>query len=305
MNEKTKELLEVVSEFKGEFKGAYNIRENGMCAGRQSTENIKIEPKTDAPGIEIRVNPNTVGESAYIPACVTVGGVDDLVYNDFYIGENSDITVIAGCGVHSDGEGEAKHNGIHRFFVGKNAKVLYKEKHIGTGKAKNQRSINPVTDIYLEEGATLTMDTIQLSGVDYTDRKTTATLKKDAKIIVRERLLTSGDEIAKTDFVVTLEGEGSGADVVSRSVARGNSKQEYTSRIIGKNICTGHTECDAILSENGMVYATPSLTAEHRDASLIHEAAIGKIAGEQIMKLKTLGLTEAEAEERIIQGFLR
>lgn len=305
MNDTTKELLKTVSDFDGEFKGAYNIRENGMCAGRQSTEHIKIEPKSDAPGIVINVLPGTVGETAYIPACVTVGGIDDIVYNDFYIGENSDVVIVAGCGVHSDGEGEAKHNGIHRFFIGKGAKVLYKEKHIGTGKGNGAKRINPVTEAFLEDGATLTMDTIQLSGVDSTDRKTKATLAANAKMVVRERLLTDGDETAKTDFEVELVGENSGADIVSRSVAKGNSKQEYSSRIIGKNACTGHSECDAILSGNGKVYASPSLSAEHDDASLIHEAAIGKIAGEQIMKLRTLGLTESEAEEKIIMGFLK
>lgn len=305
MNEIAKEMLGTIADFKGEFKGAYNIRINGACASRQSTENIKIEQKEDAPGLAVTVAAGTVGETVYVPACVTAGGVDDLVYNDFFIGAGADVTIVAGCGVHSDDEADAKHNGIHRFFLGKDSKVLYKEKHIGTGKGRGAKRINPVTDAYLEEGAALTMDTIQLSGVDTTDRKTTAKLAAHAKIVVRERLLTDGDEYAKTDFDVILEGEGAGADVVSRSVAKGNSKQEYYSRIVGKCPCTGHTECDAILADNGKVLATPSLVAEHEDAALIHEAAIGKIAGEQIMKLRTLGLTEAEAEETIIKGFLK
>ncbi|MGN1095717.1 MAG: SufD family Fe-S cluster assembly protein, partial [Eubacteriales bacterium] len=234
MNKTTEELLKVVSDFDGKFKGAYNIRENGMCAGRQSTENIKIEAKEDAPGLVVRVAPGTRGETAYIPACVTEGGIDDLVYNDFYIGENADVIIVAGCGVHSDGEGEAKHNGIHRFFIGKGAKVLYKEKHIGTGGGKGAKRINPVTDAYLEEGASLTMDTIQLSGVDTTKRKTSATLASNAKIVVRERLLTDGHESADTDFEITLDGDGAGADIVSRSVAKGESVQKYYSRITGK-----------------------------------------------------------------------
>lgn len=305
MNEIAKDILGTIADFKGDFKGAYNIRINGACASRQSTENIKIEQKEDAPGLAVRVAAGTVGETVYVPACVTAGGIDDLVYNDFFIGEGADVTIVAGCGVHSDDEADAKHNGIHRFFLGKDSKVLYKEKHIGTGKGRGSKRINPVTDAYLEEGAVLTMDTIQLSGVDTTDRKTTAKLAAKAKIVVRERLLTDGDEYAKTDFDVILEGEGAGADVVSRSVAKGNSKQEYYSRIVGKCPCTGHTECDAILADNGKVLATPSLVAEHEDAALIHEAAIGKIAGEQIMKLRTLGLTEAEAEETIIKGFLK
>ena len=305
MNEIAKDILGTIADFKGDFMGAYNIRINGACASRQSTENIKIEQKEDAPGLAVTVAAGTVGETVYVPACVTAGGIDDLVYNDFFIGEGADVTIVAGCGVHSDDEADAKHNGIHRFFLGKDSKVLYKEKHIGTGKGRGAKRINPVTDAYLEEGAVLTMDTIQLSGVDTTDRKTTAKLAAKAKIVVRERLLTDGDEYAKTDFDVILEGEGSGADVVSRSVAKGNSKQEYFSRIVGKCPCTGHTECDAILADNGKVLATPSLVAEHQDAALIHEAAIGKIAGEQIMKLRTLGLTEAEAEETIIKGFLK
>ena len=305
MNEIAKDILGTIADYKGDFKGAYNIRINGACARRQSTENIKIEQKEDAPGLAVTVAAGTVGETVYVPACVTAGGIDDLVYNDFFIGAGADVTIVAGCGVHSDDEADAKHNGIHRFFLGKDCKVLYKEKHIGTGKGRGAKRINPVTDAYLEEGAVLTMDTIQLSGVDTTDRKTTAKLAANAKIVVRERLLTDGDEYAKTDFDVILEGEGAGADVVSRSVAKGNSKQEYYSRIVGKCPCTGHTECDAILADNGKVLATPSLVAEHEDAALIHEAAIGKIAGEQIMKLRTLGLTEAEAEETIIKGFLK
>lgn len=305
MNETTKEILKTVADFDGEFKGAYNIRVNGACASRQSTEHIKIETKSDAPGLVVTIDADTIGETVYVPACVTEGGVDDLVYNDFYVGENADVIIVAGCGVHSDDAADAKHNGIHRFFLGKGSKVLYKEKHIGTGKGKGAKRINPVTDAYLENGAVLTMDTIQLSGVDTTGRKTTAKLAENAKIVVRERLLTDGEEYAKTDFDVILEGVNSGADIVSRSVAKGNSKQEYFSRIIGKAACTGHTECDAILAGNGKVYATPALYAENEDASLIHEAAIGKIAGEQLLKLRTLGLTEAEAEEKIIMGFLK
>ena len=305
MNEIAKDILGTIADYKGDFKGAYNIRINGACASRQSTENIKIEQKEDAPGLAVTVAAGTVGETVYVPACVTAGGIDDLVYNDFFIGAGADVTIVAGCGVHSDDEADAKHNGIHRFFLGKDCKVLYKEKHIGTGKGRGAKRINPVTDAYLEEGAVLTMDTIQLSGVDTTDRKTTAKLAAGAKIVVRERLLTDGDEYAKTDFDVILEGEGAGADVVSRSVAKGNSKQEYYSRIVGKCPCTGHTECDAILADNGKVLATPSLVAEHEDAALIHEAAIGKIAGEQLIKLMTLGLTEKEAEEQIINGFLK
>ena len=295
MNDITEKLLEIVSDWDGKFKGAYNIRENSGCAGRQSSENIRIESKTD----------NPQQETVYIPACVTHGGVEDLVYNDFFVEEGADVIIVAGCGVHSDDEEEARHNGIHRFFVGKNAKVLYKEKHIGTGKGAGAKRIDPVTDATLDENAYMEMDTSQLGGVTSTSRTTNAKLGAGAKLVIRERLLTDGDERAKSVFNVSLDGDGSAADLVSRSVARGNSYQEYISVIEGNCRCTGHSECDAILAENGRVNASPALNAACIDASLIHEAAIGKIAGEQIIKLCTLGLTEEEAERKIIDGFLK
>lgn len=308
MNFIAKNLLEKISDLKNliDIEGsAYNIREDGQCAGRKSTKNIKIESKEDAPGLVVRIAPGTKDEKVYIPACVTHGSVDDLVYNDFYVGEDADVTIVAGCGVHTEDDGQARHNGIHRFILDKNARVLYLEKHIGTGGGKGIKRIDPITDAELAEGAVLTMDTIQLGGVDDTTRTTRAVLGASAKIIVRERIMTDGNEKAKTDFSVVLEGEDSGADLVSRSVARGNSHQEFTSRIVGKVRCTGHSECDAILAEQGTVNASPSLDARHVDAELIHEAAIGKIAGEQILKLRTLGLTEEEAEQKIIDGFLQ
>lgn len=305
MNDITEKLLEIVSDWDGKFKGAYNIRENSGCAGRQSSENIRIESKTDNPGITIFISSKAQQETVYIPACVTHGGVDDLVYNDFFVEEGADVIIVAGCGVHSDDEEEARHNGIHRFFVGKNAKVLYKEKHIGTGKGAGAKRIDPVTDATLDENAYMEMDTSQLGGVTSTSRTTNAKLGAGAKLVIRERLLTDGDERAKSVFNVSLDGDGSAADLVSRSVARGNSYQEYISVIEGNCRCTGHSECDAILAENGRVNASPALNAACIDASLIHEAAIGKIAGEQIIKLCTLGLTEEEAERKIIEGFLK
>lgn len=305
MNKITESLLRAVSEFGGSFQGAYNVREDGECAGRQSSEHIKIESKKEGPGLVIHVLPGTKGETVYIPACVTHGGIDDLVYNDFYIGEGADVLVIAGCGVHNEENTEARHNGIHRFFLEKGARVVYREKHLGTGKGAGARRIDPVTDITMAENSYLEMDTVQLGGVDSTMRKTTAVLAAGARLVVRERLMTTGSEWARSDFDVTLEGEDSGVDLISRSVARGNSRQEFNSCLRGKNQCSGHSECDAILAESGSVIASPSLEAAHVDAALIHEAAIGKIAGEQILKLRTLGLTQQEAEERIIQGFLR
>lgn len=305
MKKITDELLRLISDYKDGFKGAFNIREDGECAARQSTENIRIESKEGAPGLVIRIAPGTKGETVYIPACVTHGNVDDLVYNDFYVGEGADVTIVAGCGVHTDSDEEARHNGIHRFVLEKGARVLYQEKHIGTGNGAGAKRINPVTDAVLAEDSTLEMDTVQLRGVDSTLRKTTAVLAARARILVRERLLTDGAEAARTEFEVTLEGEDSGADLISRSVAKGHSHQEFYSCIKGQNRCTGHSECDAILAEQGTVNASPALEASHVDAQLIHEAAIGKIAGEQLLKLQTLGLTQSEAEERIIAGFLK
>ncbi|HIW25827.1 MAG TPA: SufD family Fe-S cluster assembly protein [Firmicutes bacterium] len=305
MNNITRSLLSILSDWKGEFKGAFNIREDGGCAGRQSSANIKIESKKDLPGLDIHIKPGTKGETVYIPACVTHGNIDDVVYNDFFVGEGADVVIVAGCGVHTDNEEEARHNGIHRFFLDKGAKVLYKEKHIGTGNGEGIKRIDPVTDIELGEDSVLEMDTVQLSGVDKTTRTTRGKLGARAKLIIKERIMTDDDETATTDFEVSLDGEDSGVDLISRSVARDNSYQEYHSVIKGNCRCTGHSECDAILVGNGRVNAVPELYAGNIDASLIHEAAIGKIAGEQITKLRTLGLTEEEAEAKIIEGFLK
>lgn len=307
MNDITKKLLELVSDFKGSFgeNAAYNIRENGECAGRQNSENITIKSKTDKSGIDIIVKPGTKGETVYIPACVTHSDFMDLVYNDFYIGENSDVTIVAGCGVHSEGEETAQHDGIHSFFVGKNARVVYLEKHIGTGEGTGKRVINPQTYAELAEGSYMEMDTTQIKGVDSTKRLTRANLAGGAKLIIREKIMTHGEQTAETDFKVELGGEDSGCDLISRSVAKGHSYQLFRSEILGNTRCTGHSECDAIIMDEGKVSAIPELTANSLDAALIHEAAIGKIAGEQITKLETLGLTEEEAEATIINGFLK
>lgn len=305
MNKITEKLLAVISDWSSEFLGAFSIRENGSCVGRQSSEHIQIDSREDGSGLVIRVSPEAQDETVYIPACVTHGEVDDLVYNDFYIGEGARVTIIAGCGVHTDDEETARHNGIHQFILEKGAHVVYKEKHVGTGKGTGIRSIDPVTDAVLEEDAVLEMETVQIGGVDRTMRKTRAKLGARAKLKIHESILTEKQETAQTDFEVYLNGEDSGVDLISRSVARGSSSQEYHSRICGNCRCTGHSECDAILADKGCVNASPELFAGDVDATLIHEAAIGKIAGEQIVKLQTLGLTEQEAEEKIIEGFLR
>ncbi|MCR4621395.1 MAG: SufD family Fe-S cluster assembly protein [Clostridiales bacterium] len=304
LDQVTQDLLSLISDWDGKYKGAYNIRVDSTCAGRQSSDNIAILSKDDKPGLEIRVRPGTKGEKVSIPACVTHGNVDDLVYNDFYIGEGADITIVAGCGVHTTTGEPARHNGIHRFFLSPGARVKYIEKHVGTGKGKGLRTIDPVTEAFLEKGAYLEMDTSQIGGVDRTTRETRCTLGEDARLVIRERLLTEKDQNARTLFTVTMQGDNSAADVVSRSVARDDSRQVYESTIIGEAKCTGHTECDAIISDRAQVDASPRLFARNEDAALIHEAAIGKIAGEQILKLRTLGLTREEAEARIVEGFL-
>lgn len=306
MNEITRELLKAVSDYDdGGYKDAYSIRENGCCVERRSTENIIIGSKKDAPGLEIHIKPGTKGERLSIPACVTHGDIDDLVYNDFYVGEGADVLIIAGCGVHVSTGEPARHNGIHRFFIGKNAHVIYRENHVGTGRGKGIKTIDPVTDVVLEDGAEFEMDSLQLGGVDRTVRKTSATVGKDAKLIIRERILTDGEQQAITDFEVEMNGENSSVNLISRSVAKGKSHQAYRSKIVGNAPCAGHSECDAIIADEGKVDAAPELSANHEDAALIHEAAIGKIAGDQIIKLRTLGLTEEEAEARIVAGFLK
>ena len=304
MNNITETMLKEISNWNGSFKGAYNIRENGCSVGRQSSENIKIDSKTDQPGLDIHILPGTKGETVSIPACVTHGDVDDLVYNDFYVGEGADVVIVAGCGVHTETGEPARHNGIHRFFLAPNSHVKYVEKHIGTGKGFGIRTIDPVTEVFLEENAVLEMDTAQIGGVDRTTRKTKATVAAGGKLLIRERILTEKEQTADTEFEVELNGEDSSADIVSRSVARDASRQSYVSTIVGNAPCSGHSECDAIIDGTAVVDAAPKLWAHNADAALIHEAAIGKIAGEQILKLRTLGLTEEEAEKKIIEGFL-
>ncbi len=305
MNNDTLNLLSEIGISLDELqKGAYSIRENSSCAALSSTENTQIIRKEDGSGIEIHIKENSVAETAYIPACVTKSGVKDIVTNDFFVGEGARVTVIAGCGVHSDEGGEALHNGIHRFFVGKNANLEYIEKHVGTGSSTGKK-INTQSEFVLSEGAVVSVISEQIGGVDDAQRDTIATLSKDSVFTVHERLLTDGDNRVDTNFEVYLNGENSKVEIGSRSVARGNSSQSYVSKIEGNAPCTGYTACDAILAENGKCSATPRLDANCGDAELIHEAAIGKIAGEQIMKLCSLGLTREEAEQKIIEGFLK
>lgn len=285
--------------------GAYNIRANGLKAGRNTTENIDIITKEDKQGIDIVIKPYTKSESVHIPVVLSESGLTEMVYNDFYIGEGAEVTIIAGCGIHNDGDHNSEHDGIHSFFIGKNAKVKYVEKHYGSGDGKGERIMNPTTIVNIEENGYMEMETTQIKGVDSTVRVTEAIIKEGAKLIINEKLMTHGNQYAKTEFIVDLIGDHSSTNVVSRSVAKDNSKQLFLSKINGNAKCAGHTECDAIIMDNAKISAIPEITANHLEAQLIHEAAIGKIAGEQIIKLMTLGLTEQEAEEQIVNGFLK
>lgn len=300
-----KNLLAEVADIHKVPEGAYNIRANGKLEGRNTTANIDIVTKEDKPGIDIIVKAGTKNESIHIPVVLSQSGLKDMVYNDFFIGDDADVTIVAGCGIHNCGVDTSEHDGIHSFFIGKNAKVKYIEKHYGEGDGKGKRILNPTTIINIDEGGYMEMESVQIKGVDSTIRETKAVLKGEAGLVIHEKIMTHGTQHAETNFTVDMDGENSSANVVSRSVAKENSTQVFISTINGNNKCAGHTECDAIIMDDAKVTAVPKLTANNIDASLIHEAAIGKIAGEQLIKLMTLGLTEAEAEEQIVNGFLK
>ena len=300
-----KRLLEQVADLHEVPQGAYSLRINGSLHGKNDSENITIVKKEDKPGIDIYIRPGTKNESMHIPVILSQSGLKETVYNDFHIGEDCDVTIVAGCGIHNSGSGESEHSGIHAFYLAKNAKLKYVEKHYGEGDGNGKNVMNPTTIVVMEENSYMEMETAQIKGVDSTDRSTTATLAEGATLIVREKIMTHGDQFAKTDFTVDLNGENCGAHVVSRSVAKDNSRQSFLSHVRGNNKCSGHTECDAIIMDDAQVIALPQIEANHVDASLIHEAAIGKIAGEQLIKLMTLGLSEKEAEEQIVNGFLK
>ena len=297
-------LLDRISGIKGATSGAYNIRRNSECCERAGTKNISITPKTDRDGIDVKVLDGTKGETCHIPVIITHGGVKETVFNDIVIGDDCDVTIVAGCGVHNCDSSESRHDGVHTFVIGKNSRVVYTEKHYGEGDGRGKQIMNPTTIVHLAQGASLEMETTQIAGIDDTIRKTSGDLAAQASLVIKEKILTVGDQHAVTDFNVELNGEGCSANVISRSVARDHSVQEFKSNINGNTACAGHSECDAIIMDDAKVIATPGLVANNIDATLIHEAAIGKIAGEQLIKLMTLGLTEQEAEEQIVNGFL-
>ena len=298
-------ILREVADLEDVPTGAYSIRVDGETFDKKSSENIIIEKKTDKAGIDIYIKAAVRRESVHIPVILAESGIKEVVYNDFHIEEGADVLIIAGCGIHNCGVQDSEHSGIHSFYLGKNAKVKYVEKHYGDGDGNGKNIMNPETYVELAENSYMEMETTQIKGVDSTNRKTTAKVAKNATLIVQEKIMTHGSQTAITEFEVSLDGEDSGTHVVSRSVARDSSHQKFISRINGNNRCSGHTECDAIIMDDATVSAIPEILAVDPDASLIHEAAIGKIAGEQLIKLMTLGLTEKEAEEEIVNGFLR
>ena len=299
-----KKLLEEVAGIHEVPSGAYSLRINGALYGKNDSANIHIEKKTDKPGIDIHIHPGTKNESVHIPVLLSQTGLKELVYNDFHIGEGADVTIVAGCGIHNSGSSESEHSGIHTFWLEKNARVRYIEKHYGEGDGNGKNVMNPTTVAFLGENSYMEMETAQIKGVDSTRRETRATLEDGAVLVIHEKIMTHGSQTAETHFTVDLNGKDCGTHVVSRSVARDRSHQAFLSHVNGNNKCNGHTECDAIIMDSASVTALPQIEANHVDASLIHEAAIGKIAGEQLIKLMTLGLTEKEAEEQIINGFL-
>lgn len=306
MNQVDTELLRAIADIEKVPQGAYNIRKNGTLEGRNNTANIEIVTKTDGkPGIDIHIKPGTKNESVHIPVLVTQTGMKDMVYNDFFIGEDCDVTIVAGCGIHNSGCETSQHDGIHTFYLGKNARVRYVEKHYGEGPGTGARILNPQTVVYLEEGAYLDLESVQIKGVDSTKRYTKVVAGKDAEVVITERLLTHGSQTAESEMDVILDGEGATGRIVSRSVAQDTSEQVFYPRMTGNAPCFGHVQCDSILMGTAKIKSIPAIIAEHPDAQLIHEAAIGRIAGDQILKLMTLGLTEEEAEEKILNGFLR
>lgn len=298
-------MLEAVADLHEVPQGAYNIRKNGELSGRQSTENITIESKSDKPGIEIRVKPGTVNESVHIPVIITEAGVEDLVYNDIYIGDDSDVLIVAGCGIHNSGDKKSEHDGIHRFFIGKNARLKYVEKHYGEGEGTGERILNPTTEIYMEENSFCEMESVQIKGVDSTKRDTVAKLEAGARLVILEKLMTHGKQIAHSDMVIELNGKDASSQIISRSVAKDDSEQVFYPRAVGNVSCKAHVQCDSIIMDNAKIRSIPEIAANHWDANIIHEAAIGRINNDQLLKLQTLGKTEEEAEEIIINCFLK
>lgn len=305
MNEVDKELLKEIADMHSVPQGSFNIRKNGESIARNSTKDIEIVPKKDKSGIDIIVKEGVKNKSVHIPVIITVGNLNDLVYNDFYIGKDADVLIVAGCGIHNPTDQKSQHDGIHTFHLEENCKVKYIEKHLGVGNGQGDKVLNPTTVVEMKDGSDFEMETIQLGGVSYSNRNTNAFLGNDTKLVIKEKILTSDKQKAITTFNVVLKGKNSSVEVVSRSVAKGKSRQKFVSNLKGQNECFGHVECDGIILDNAQIESVPKIVAQNINATLIHEAAIGKIAGDQLIKLQTLGLSEEEAQNQIIKGFLK
>ena len=299
-------LLEQIADLTGQPVGAFNFRKDSGCEARQSTEFIEITSKTDKDGIDIRIKDGTKGEKCYIPVVISKTGITEMVYNDFFIGDDCDVEIVAGCGIHNSGCNESRHDGVHTFYVGKNSRVRYAEKHYGENDPgqTGQNIMNPQTIVYLGENSTIQMDTVQIRGIDSTKRFTKFVCEKGSEAVVTERLLTHGKQEAISDMEIELNGEDAKCRVISRSVGQDESVQVFYPRVVGNAPCFGHVQCDSIIMGEAKIRSIPEIAANHPEAQLIHEAAIGKIAGDQLLKLETLGLTSEEAEDTILQGFL-
>lgn len=305
MDKIERSMLEAVADLHGTPQGAYNIRKNGEGIDRRSSANIIIEPKEDKPGIDITVKPGTKNESVHIPVIITQTGVDDLTYNDFYIGDDADVVIVAGCGIHNSGDQKSEHDGIHRFFIGKNARIKYVEKHYGEGDGTGARVLNPKTEIFMDDNSYCEMETVQIKGVDSTKRDTVAKLNKGASLVILEKLMTHGNQVAHSDMVIELNGDDASSQIISRSVAKDSSEQVFYPRAVGNAKCRAHVQCDSIIMDAAKIRSIPEIAANHCEANIVHEAAIGRINNDQLLKLQTMGKTEEEAEEIIINCFLK
>lgn len=305
LNAVDKELLSAIADLHGVPQGAFNIRKNGELMARSSTPGITIEPKKDKPGIDIQIDPGVINQSVHIPVIITESGINDLVYNTFEIGAGSDVMIVAGCGIHNPSGEKSQHDGIHEFFVRAGARIRYVEKHYGQGGGTGERILNPVTRIHLEEGAYAELELVQVRGINHTVRKTEAWIGPKAHLIMNERLMTHEEQFADSSVWVHLEGDGSAGEVLSRSVARDRSRQVFRVELVGYGKVKGHVACDSIIMDNAEIQALPALLAKSSEAELTHEAAIGRLAGDQIAKLMTFGLTEQEAVDTLLAGYLR
>ena len=262
-------LLEKIADLTGKPVGAFNIRKDSGCEARQSTEHIEITPKTDGKqGIDIRVKDGTKGEQCHIPVIISKTGLSEMVYNDFYIGDDCDVEIVAGCGIHNSGCNESRHDGVHTFYIGRNSRVHYAEKHYGEdAPGQTGRNVmNPQTIVHLGENSTMQMDTVQIRGIDSTKRDTKFYCAAGSEVVVTERLLTHGEQVAESDMLIELNGADARGRVISRSVAQDDSRQIFHPVMVGNSQCFGHVQCDSIIMGSAHIESIPAITANCPDA---------------------------------------